>query len=111
MKKLMMLLAVLAVLMVPAVPALSQVGQGFDQNIDKSGDVNLNSEIVNTGDNSNQCAAPMQFGNTGSVQNAQGFVQYASEADDVKMEGASMSFDPEQNVECNQSVSQNSFAS
>src|SRR3954469_1161388 len=36
---------------------------GFEQETDETGNVDLNSEIVNTGNNSNQCAAPLQFGN------------------------------------------------
>jgi hypothetical protein len=50
-------------------------GLDISQRTDETGDVNLNSEIVNTGNNSNQCAAPLQFGNTGNLQNAQGLVQ------------------------------------
>jgi hypothetical protein len=151
-----MLVAMLALVAIAAAPALADVGQ----DIGRSGDVSLDSNIVNNGDNSNQCAAPLQIGNTGSLQNAQGFSQTGaqqpqedtSQADllnalkdfdfgenfdlgdlanlvdaldsgsgtgsgdgdnslgDVKFEGASMEFNPEQNVECDQTVSQNAFA-
>jgi hypothetical protein len=107
----------------------------IEQETGETGDVDLNSEIVNTGNNSNQCAAPLQFGNTGNLQNAQGFLQTGSTSnndnndnnlfdnnlfdnndggnfvDDVDFEGASMTFEPEQNVECNQQVQQSAAAS
>ena len=107
---------------------------GFEQETDETGDVDLSSEIVNTGNNSNQCAAPLQFGNTGNNQNAQGFVTLGSSSDngfnndrnndffdfnndfnanvdDVDFEGSSFEFNPEQNVSCNQSVEQSAAAS
>jgi hypothetical protein len=67
--------------------------------------------IGNSGDNSNQCVAPMQFGNTGNLQNQQGFVQSGSEADDVEFSGSSFVFAPEQAVQCDQSVEQAAAAS
>jgi hypothetical protein len=84
---------------------------GFEQETDETGDVTLDTSIVNTGDNSNQCAAPLQFGNTGNNQNAQGFSQFGSEADDVEFEGSTFEFVPEQAVECDQSVEQAASAS
>jgi hypothetical protein len=142
-------------------------GLDISQRTDETGDVNLNSEIVNTGNNSNQCAAPLQFGNTGNLQNAQGFVQGGggsnggsnfpnrdffnpfrdnlrdnfdrdnfdrdnfdnfgfnpffngndgrfdnglNSLDDVEFEAPEMTFNPRQNVDCNQAVEQAASAS
>jgi opacity protein-like surface antigen len=80
---------------------------GFDQDIDETGDVTLDTSIISTGNNSNQCAAPLQFGNTGNFQNAQGFGQFDSFADDIDFDaGDGFSFLPEQALECNQGVFQ-----
>jgi hypothetical protein len=84
---------------------------GIDQQTGETGNVDFNSEIVNTGNNSNQCAAPLQFGNTGNLQNQQGFVQSGSEADDVEFSGSQFVFAPEQAVKCDQSVEQAAAAS
>jgi hypothetical protein len=87
------------------------IGQEFSQDAGETGDINLNSEIVNTGDNSNQCAAPMQFGNTGNLQNQQGFLQYGSNADDIEFGGSQFVFAPQQGVKCDQAVQQSAAAS
>jgi hypothetical protein len=100
---------------------------GFEQETDETGNVDLNSEIVNTGNNSNQCAAPLQFGNTGNLQNEQGFVTLGSSSDDgfdnngffdnngsvddVDFEGSTLEFAPEQAVQCDQAVQQSAAAS
>jgi hypothetical protein len=68
-RKLIIFVAALLALAVIAVPAFADA----EQDIGRSGDVNNDSNIVNSGDNSNQCAAPLQVGNTGSFQNQQGF--------------------------------------
>ena len=60
-------------------------------------------EFGTEGDNANQCAAPLQFGNTGNVQNA-------GAADDVEF-GGEVTFEPSQAVECTQEVQQSSAAS
>ena len=87
------------------------VQQSFEQETDETGDVNLSLGIGNSGDNSNQCVAPMQFGNTGNLQNQQGFVQSGSEADDVEFSGSEFVFAPQQLVSCDQSVGQSAAAS
>jgi hypothetical protein len=77
MRKIMLLgtcVALLSMVLV-ATPAMAQ---SFEQDTDETGDVDLNTEIVNTGNNSNQCVAPLQFGNTGNLQNAQGFSSLGS---------------------------------
>jgi hypothetical protein len=87
------------------------VALDFDQETDETGDVTLGTSIVSTGDNSNQTAAPLQFGNTGNFQNAQGFVQVDSVADDVDFDGGSFEFSPTQGVGSNQGVSQSAGSS
>ena len=82
------------------------VNQEFDQQIGDTGNVTLNTSVSSSGDNSNQCVAPLQFGNTGNVQNAQGFLQYNSTADDIEFEGSSMTFAPTLTNTCNQAVQQ-----
>ena len=47
----------------------------FNQEAENTGNVTISTAVSQTGNNSNQCVAPLQFGNTGNVQNAQGFVQ------------------------------------
>jgi hypothetical protein len=111
MKKLIMIAAMLALVLALAVPALAQVGQGLGQEIDESGDFAAEFSVSQTGDNSNQCAPALQFGNTGNVQNSQGFLQYASTSDDVEFEGSGFEFSPEQAVSCDQAVQQSAAAS
>ena len=82
------------------------VSQGFNQEIEDTGNVTLNTSVSSSGDNSNQCVAPLQFGNTGNVQNAQGFLQYNSTSDDIEFEGSSMTFSPTLRNTCDQSVQQ-----
>ena len=106
MKKLMLLAAMLALLLLAAMPAIAQVSEEFGQEIEKTGNVTLNTNVTSTGDNGNQCVAPLQFGNTGNVQNAQGFLQYASTSDDIEFEGSSMTFSPTLTNSCTQQVQQ-----
>jgi len=111
MRKAFVLLAMVALLALVAIPAIAQVGFEDEQSTDNTGDVDLNTEVSGSGNNSNQCVAPLQFGNTGNLQNSQGFLQYASTADDIQFEGSSMEFNPEQNVKCDQKVQQSAAAS
>ena len=82
----------------------------FEQDIGDTGDVTLNTNVSSTGDSSNQTVAPLQFGNTGNLQNAQGFVQFGSTADDIEFEGSSFSFTPTLTNTSNQTVKQSSAA-
>lgn len=77
----------------------------------QSGDVAMSFDVSSSGDYAQQCAAPLQFGNTGNLQNAQGFVQYGSESDDVSFEGSTFEFSPALGVQCEQAVQQSSAAS
>src|SRR5919202_2329255 len=98
----MMLAAMLALLLLAAVPAIAQIGFGAGQGIGDTGNVELNTTVTSTGNNSNQCVAPLQFGNTGNLQNAQGFLQYNSTAGDIEFSGSSFSFAPEMTNTCQQ---------
>ena len=106
MKKLMMLAAMLALLLLAAMPAIAQVTEEFGQEAENTGNVSTNTNVSSTGNNGSQCVAPLQFGNTGNVQNAQGFLQYASTSDDIEFEGSSMSFTPTLTNTCKQQVQQ-----
>ena len=111
MKKLMMLAAMLALVLAVAVPAIAQVTNEV-ANEDETGNVELAFSVESKGNNSNQCVTPLQFGNTGSNQNAQGFLQYNSIAgDDLEAEGATFSFAPAETAPCTQAVQQSSAAS
>ena len=102
----MILAAALKIGLLMAVPAIAQVSFGVGQEAENTGNVNGNISVSSTGDNDNQCVAPLQFGNTGNVQNAQGFLQYASTSGDIEFEGSSMTFTPTLTNTCNQSVQQ-----
>ena len=106
MGKLMMLAAMLALLLIVAIPAIAQVSFETGQEIEQTGNVTLNTNVTSSGNNGSQCVAPLQFGNTGNVQNAQGFLQYASTSDDIEFEGSSMSFTPTLTNTCSQTVQQ-----
>ena len=106
MKKLMIVGAILGLVLVAAVPAIAQVTNEFGQEIEKTGAVNVTTNITSTGNNSTQCVAPEQFGNTGNVQNAQGFLQYASTSGDIEFGGGSMTFTPALTNSCTQPVQQ-----
>src|ERR687885_757763 len=86
--------AILAMLALVAVPALAQVAQEV-ANEDETCNVDLSFSAQSTGNSANQCVTPLQFGNTGSNQNAQGFLQYNSTAGDLEAEGGEFVFAPE----------------
>ena len=109
-KKLIMLAAMLALVLAVAIPAIAQVGNGVG-NESESGDVSPSFSVQSTGNNSNQCVTPLQFGNTGNLQNGQAFLQYASTADDLEAEGPTFTFAPELTAPCTQAVQQSSAAS
>lgn len=72
----------------------------------ESGDVSMSAEVASSGDSSNQCAPVLQAANTGNVQNAQIINQYASQAEDIEVEGGSISISPELVARCQQEVQQ-----
>jgi hypothetical protein len=89
-----------------AVPAIAQVSFGEGQGIEDTGKVTTSTTVTGSGNSSDQCVAPEQFGNTGNVQNAQGFLQYASTSGDIEFGGSSMSFTPSLTNTCKQQVQQ-----
>ena len=89
-------------------------GGGIEQFVEQesqSGDVSLGYSVTNSGDYASQCAPAIQFGNTGNFQNASSFVQYGSEADDFEPGGIEVSFDPQQGVQCSNTIQQSSATS
>jgi hypothetical protein len=88
--------------------------RGIEQSVDQqsqSGDVSLGYSVTNTGDYASQCAPAIQFGNTGNFQNGSSFVQYDGRADDFQPGGIDVSFDPQQGVQCSNTIEQSSAAS
>lgn len=111
MKKLMLLGVILALALVAAVPAVAQVGQELGQDT-SSGDVTVDFSVSGSGDYGSVCAAPLQFGNTANLQNAQGFVQYASDIDgDFEGTASEFLFEPSLSITCDQAVQQSAAAS
>ena len=110
MKKLVIVVAMLALVLAVAADALAQAANGVG-NESESGDVSLSFSVQSTGNNSNQCVTPLQFANTGNLQNGQAFLQYVSEADDLSGEGSTFTFAPELTAPCTQAVQQSSAAS
>ncbi|MDQ3943206.1 MAG: hypothetical protein M3254_08900 [Actinomycetota bacterium] len=102
----MLIMAILAIAGLAAVPAIAQDLEDEIEQEAESGDFEAEADITLSGDSSNQCAPVLQFGNTGNIQNAQTLAQYNSEAEDIEIEGATISFDPEFVNECLQSVEQ-----
>jgi hypothetical protein len=106
----MMLAAMLALVLAIAVPALAQVQHAIGQE-DETGDVTLNFTATQSGNNSSQCVAPLQFGNTASLQNGQSVLQYNSTSGDIELEGSTFTFSPSLSSTCNTAVQQSSAAS
>src|ERR687885_3049429 len=106
MRKLMLLAAMLAMLLLVGIPAIAQVSEEFGQETDETGNVTGNINVSGSGNSGSQCVAPLQFGNTGNTQNAQGFLQYNSTADDIDFSGSSMTFTPSLTNTCQQTVQQ-----
>jgi hypothetical protein len=102
----MILAATLAIGLLMAVPAIAQVSFGAGQGIEDTGKVTTTTNITSSGNSSDQCVAPEQFGNTGNVQNAQGFLQYGSTSGDIEFGGSSMTFSPTLTNSCTQQVQQ-----
>src|SRR5438270_12689264 len=114
MKKLIMVTAMLALVLALAVPAIAQVSQGLG-NESESGNVTPSFSVQSSGNNSNQCVTPLQFGNTGNLNNAQGALQYASQTGgvfgNIELGGPTFTFAPELTAPCEQTVQQSSAAS
>ncbi len=82
------------------------VEQSQDQDAD-SGDVDQDADVINTGDNVNQCVGILQVANTGNAQNATGITQFDSETDEVELEdGSQITLTPQLVVDCRQIILQ-----
>ncbi len=106
MNKLMLLAMMLAIMAVAIAPAVAQIIENDLEQEAESGDLGIGFSASLEGDNSNQCAPALQFGNTGNNQNAQSLTQYASTVEDVEVEGGAISFGPEFENSCEQAVQQ-----
>ncbi len=110
MKKFIMLAAILALALAAAVPAIGQVSGGGG-NAAESGEVATEFSVANEGDYASQCVPALQFGNTGNLNNAPNFTQYASESDDFEPGGIGVGLGGSLAVECANTVQQSSAAS
>ena len=111
MKKLIMLAAILALALAAAVPAVAQVGLETEQSAE-SDEVGTEFAVANEGDYASQCVPAQQFGNTGNLNNAPSFLQYAVEdGGDFEPGGLEFAVEPEVEVACESAVQQSSAAS
>src|SRR5437764_11551252 len=106
----MMAAAIVALVLVVAAPAIAQVTNAVGQEAE-SGDFTANFTATQSGNNSSQCVTPLQFGNTGSLQNGQAILQYSGSSGDLGEGGSTFSFSPTLTATCNQAVQQSSAAS
>lgn len=108
----MLLAVMLALALAAAIPAAAQVvSQEIGQETE-SGEISLDFSVTGTGDYNSTCVAPLQFGNTANLQNAQGFAQYSSDIDgDFEAGGSEFVFEPSIDITCDQAVQQSAAAS
>ncbi len=111
MKKLILLAAVLAMMVLAAAPVIAQVGNEFDDQEFESGEIETETEIAIDGNNNNQCAGLLQFGQTGNFGEQQGTSQYDNPESEQEFEGSEYEFAPENATECEQAVQQSAAAS
>jgi len=111
MKKLILLAAVLAMVMVAAAPVIAQE-VGFDDQELESGEIATETELSIEGNNNDQCAGLLQFGQTGNFANEQGTSQYdISDEFEQEFAGPEFEFAPENETACEQEVQQAAAAS
>ncbi len=112
MKKLMLLAAILALVLVAAAPVIAQVnGPEFDDQEFESGGIETATSLGIDGNNNNQCAGLLQFGQTGNFGNEQGYTQYDIGEAENELAGPEIEFGPENATECEQAVQQAAAAS
>jgi hypothetical protein len=111
MKKLMLLAAVLAMTLLAAAPVVAQVGNEFSDQEFESGEIETETSLSIEGNNNNQCAGLLQFGQTGNFGEQQGTSQYDNPESEQEFEGSEIEFAPENATECEQAVQQSSAAS
>jgi hypothetical protein len=110
MKKLTLLVAILAMVLVAAAPVVAQV-VGFDDQELESGGIETETSLSIEGNNNNQCAGLLQFGQTGNSANQQGTSQYDIDEFSGGFGGPGLSFAPENETACEQAVQQSAAAS
>ena len=111
MKKLMLLAAILAMVMVAAAPVIAHVANEFDDQELESGGIETETSLSIEGNNNNQCAGLLQFGQTGNFPNQQGTDQYDNPELEQEFAGPEYEFAPENATECEQAVQQAAAAS
>ncbi len=112
MKKLIVLAAILAMVMLAAAPVIAQVNAPvFDDQEAESGELESETALEIEGNNNNQCLGVLQFGQTGNIQNQQGFTQYDIGEAENELAGPEIEFGPENATECEQAVQQAAAAS
>ena len=111
MKKLMLLAAILAMVLVAAAPLIAQE-VGFDDQEFESGEIETETSLGIEGNNNNQCAGLLQFGQTGNFGNEQGTSQYDIGPEfEQEFEPPEIEFAPENETACEQAVQQAAAAS
>jgi len=113
MKKLVLLAAMLALVLVAAAPVIAQVtGPNFADQESESAEIETETNLSIEGNNNNQCAGLLQFGQTGNISNQQGTLQYFPQGGgDNEFAGPETEFAPENGTECEQEVQQAAAAS
>ncbi len=113
MKKLTLLVAILAIVLVAAAPVIAQ-SVGFDDQELESGGIETETSLSIEGNNNNQCAGLLQFGQSGNFANEQGTSQYDIGPDaefEQEFAGPEFEFAPENETACEQAVQQSAAAS
>ncbi len=110
MKKLIVLVAILTMVLVAAAPVIAQSNEFDDQEFE-SGEIETETSLSIEGNNNNQCAGLLQFGQTGNFGNVQGVDQYDNPESELEWEGPETEFAPENATECEQAVQQAAAAS
>ena len=107
----MLLVAMLALVLVAAAPVIAQVANEFDDQEFESGGIETSTELAIDGNNNNQCAGWLQFGQTGNAGNMQGTSQYDNPEAEQEFAGPEFELTPEQAAECEQQIQQAAAAS
>ena len=111
MKKLILLAAVLAMMVLAAAPVIAQVANEFDDQELESGSIETETSLSIEGNNNNQCAGLLQFGQSGNFANQQGTTQYDNPELEQEFAGPEYEFAPENETACEQAVQQSAAAS
>src|ERR687895_639892 len=106
----MLLAAILAMVLVAAAPLIAQE-VGFDDQEFESGEIETETALSIEGNNNNQCAGLLQFGQSGNFANQQGTDQYDNPELEQEFAGPEYEFAPENETACEQAVQQSAAAS